>query len=76
MKDLEVYNFTNGDQYVQLDKIILNGIEYVLISRIDDNEDISIRKVVNREDGEVLGYLDDEEFDRVSKLFYEKNKVG
>ena len=72
MKELDLFELDNGEKYCQLDCINNNDIKYVLLSNIEDTDDICIRKVV---DNDVLEYLDDLEFEEVSKIFYEKNKA-
>ena len=47
----------------------------VLLARVDNMKDISIRKIIKDDQQEYLEFLNDVEFDNVSKIFYEKNKA-
>lgn len=55
-----------GREFVIIDEIILNGIKYVHLASAENYEDFCIRKIIVRDNEEILTGLDsDEEFDTV-----------
>lgn len=75
MKEVDVINLDNGEEYYEIDKVVYEENEYVLLANASDIKDICIRKIVKDGNEEYLGFLNDSEFDKVSKKFYEKNKA-
>jgi len=63
-----------GREYVIVDEIILNNIKYVHLASADDPEKFCIRKVIIKNDEEILTGLDNDlEFDLALEAFIKKN---
>ena len=75
MKEISVIRLDDGKEYYLVDDIFYNGIKYVLLSLVSDVKDICIRKVIVEDGEQVIAYLDEDEFDNIFNLFYEKNKA-
>ena len=65
-----------GREFVIIDEIVLNGVKYIHLANASDIEDFCIRKIVLRDNKEILTGLDTiEEFDFVLDAFIKKNKT-
>ncbi len=63
-----------GREFVIVDEIILNGVKYVHLASAENYEDFCIRKIIVRDNEEILTGLDsDEEFDNALREFAKKN---
>ncbi len=75
MEEIEVNVLTLEDNNEYMVISALNDLEnkYLILARVEDTKDIVIRKVIKEEDKEYLINLDnEEEFNKVMKLFQEK----
>lgn len=63
-----------GRDFVIIDEIKINDIVYVHLANADDPEDFCIRKIILKNNEEILTGLDsDEEFDMALDMFIKKN---
>lgn len=63
-----------GKDFIIVDEIKINDVLYVHLASTDDPEDFCIRKVVIRDNEEILTGLDsDDEFDIALDAFIKKN---
>ncbi len=76
MIDVNVMTLENGKDYIITDTIINdNNNKYLFLVGKLDNNDIVIRKVITKNDGEYLVKLDSEdEFEEIMTLFGDKHK--
>ena len=63
-----------GKDFIIVDEIKINDVLYVHLASADDPEEFCIRKVVIRDNEEILTGLDsDDEFDTALDAFIKKN---
>ena len=70
MEDEVRYTLEDNLEYVLVDKVFYNSKEYLLLSEVDNYENICIREL--RDDG--LYTFDEEDFSKILQLFVDKNK--
>ena len=70
MEDEVRYTLEDNLEYVLVDKVFYNSKEYLLLSEVDNYENICIREL--RDDG--LYTFDEEDFSKILQLFVYKNK--
>ena len=70
MEDIEQITLEDGIDYYVINKKELNGFNYLLLSNVNDNTDICVRKEVQKNDKEYIVMLsNDEELQLVLKEF-------
>lgn len=68
-----VITLENNIDYVEVDKIEFNNNTYLFLSNEDNDNDFTIRRLIRENDEEYLEKLNNqEEFDRILKLFIDK----
>ena len=75
MIDMNVIELDNMEKYYEVDSLIYNQNKYVLLSNVNDINDITIRKMVTDSFGNLLEYLLEDEFVVVYDMFFKKNKA-
>lgn len=72
-----VITLEDNKEYVIIDTVVIENNNYLVLASNDDNDEIVIRKVVIKDNKEVLVRLEDEiEFDNVLQEFYKKYRKG
>lgn len=75
MIDVNVITLENGKDYIITDATTNNNNKYLFLMGKLDKNDIVIRKVITKDDGEYVVKLDSEdEFSEVIALFANKHK--
>lgn len=75
MIEIDILTLENNQEYRILETIMNNDNKYLILANKDDDEDIVVRKVINKEDGEYVVKLDNnDEFEEIMYLFAEKHK--
>ena len=70
MQEVEVITLEDNKDYNVMKKIEQNGFTYLLLSNVDDDTDICVRKEINKDDSSYIAMLSNkEELDSVLKLF-------
>ena len=64
----------DGTLYLEVDRQTVNNIEYLLLSNVENPENVCIRKIVKKGEDEYLSKLRNTEFHDVLKVFLEKNE--
>lgn len=73
-KEYNVVTLEDGLEYAEVKKIRYNGIIYLFLSSLENNDNFCVRKLVNKNGKQVLIGLDDEaEFDEILSIFVSKN---
>ena len=76
MIDVNSVILENGIEYIEVDELKYNNIRYVLLSNVNNVKDSCIRKIVLKNNEELLcGLENDNEFDVILELFYQKNRA-
>lgn len=73
---INVVTLENGKKYYELKKMLLNNVEYLILSGVED-EDFAVRKLVSKEgkEGLYISKLDsDEELKLVVDTFMKSSK--
>ena len=75
MIDVNVMTLENGKDYIITDTVASNSNKYLFLMGKLDKNDILIRKIITKDDGEYVVKLDSEdEFAEVMTLFADKHK--
>lgn len=75
MEDVKVVTLENNIDYMVVDTISLNDIEYLLLSNMENTLDFCIRIHTCIDETDYLEKLNSkEEFDKIFSLFINKNK--
>ena len=75
MEDVKVVTWENNIDYMVVDTISLNDIEYLLLSNMENTLDFCIRIHTCIDETDYLEKLNSkEEFDKIFSLFINKNK--
>ena len=73
-KEYNVVTLEDGLEYAEVKKIIYNGILYLFLSSLENDDNFCIRKLVDKNGKQVLIGLDDEaEFNEILSIFVSKN---
>ena len=73
MKELEVVVLEDGIEYAIIDKIRINGEDYIYLANTNDEKDFCIRKMKETEtERHIIGLDSDEEFNYILTLFVEE----
>lgn len=73
-KEYNVVTLEDGLEYAEVKKIRYNGILYLFLSSLENDDNFCIRKLVNKNGKQVLIGLDDEaEFNKILSIFVSKN---
>ena len=75
MNDISIIRLDDGKEYYLVDNIVYNNVKYILLSFVSDVKDICIRKMLIENGEEIIAYLEEDEFDTIFNMFYEKNKA-
>lgn len=76
MIDVNSVILENGIEYIEADELKYNNIRYVLLSNVNNVKDACIRKIVIKNNEEILCGLDSsDEFDMILEMFINKNKA-
>lgn len=66
-----------GKDFIIIDEIVIDNVKYVHLASAKDPKDFCIRKIIIREEEEILTGLDsDSEFDMALDAFVKKNLQG
>ncbi len=76
MIDVNVITLENGKEYIITDTIVSDDQnKYLFLVNKIDNNDIMLRKIITKDDGEYITKLDNEdEFEEVMTLFVNKHR--
>ena len=74
MLDCNIYTLEDGFEYELIDTLEHDGTKYYLLSEVDNDKNICIRKIIEENTLEYFSLLNDEEFDIIYEKFVEKNK--
>ena len=67
----------NGCEYVAIDKIKKDNVDYIYLVNSKDDEDFCIRKQIIQDNKNYLVGLDNDlEFEMALKIYYDKNKIN
>lgn len=73
-KEYNVVTLEDGLEYAEVKKIRYNGILYLFLSSLENDDNFCIRKLVDKNGKQVLIGLDDEaEFNEILSIFVSKN---
>ena len=64
----------DGTLYLEIDRKKLDNVEYLLLSNVENPENVCIRKIVKKDNQEYLSKLRNTEFHDVLKHFLENNE--
>lgn len=64
----------NGEEYIKLNSVMYNNIEYMLLSNISNIKDVCVRKVVKENGKEYVCRLEKKELEEVLKLLNTKEE--
>lgn len=71
--EVNVITLENEKDYEIIDTIKIDEHKYLILSNEEDDNDICVRKVIEKEGKEYITTLDsEEEFENVMKKFYDK----
>ncbi len=74
-KEYSVITLEDGIDYIIVDEISFENNRFVYLSNINNKADFCIRKIVLKDEKEVLvGLSDDQEFDTAMLLFSKKHE--
>ncbi len=74
MIEINVFSLDNNEYY-EVDNIPHNGNNYLILSKVLDNSDICVRRLVNEDGNDKLLNVTDDEKITIMELFVEKNKA-
>ena len=75
MADLDILTLQNNKDYIVIDTLINEEKKYLFLLNKEDDNDMVVRKVIKKDDGEYVTKLDSEdEFEEIMYLFKEKHK--
>ena len=75
MIEIDVLTLENNKDYRILDTLTNDESKYLILENREDENDIAIRKVIKKEDGEYVVKLDNnDEFEKIMYLFKEKHE--
>lgn len=73
MVEVEVVPLENGKKYMILDTIEIDGIKYIYLSQIENDQEFCIRKL-SLDELDILGLDSEEEYNKALKAYAEKEK--
>ncbi len=75
MINLDILTLENNKDYFIIDTLINEDSKYLFLVNKEDENDVVIRKVIKKDDGEYVIKLDsNDEFEKIMYLFKEKQK--
>ena len=76
MEEVSTVVLENGLEYMEMDKVLHEGITYILLVNCKNFKDFCVRKIVSIDGQEYLCSVDNEiEYNKVLNLFVKKNKI-
>lgn len=74
MQEVEVITLEDGNTYMVVDEINVNGVRYVYLSNEEDVASFAVRKIniINNEEY-LVSLSDKEEFNKALQYFLDKN---
>ena len=69
-KEYNVVTLSNGIEYTEVSRIKIDNNTYVFLSNMDNPEDFCIKKIIKKDNEELIYAIDsDEEFNKVMNEF-------
>ena len=69
-KEYNVVTLSNGIEYTEISRLNVDNKTYVVLSDINNPEDFCIKKIIKKDNEELIYAIDsDEEFDKVMSIF-------
>lgn len=74
MDKIRIVTLEDDKDYQVVDAINYKNTEYLLLSKVNNNKEICIRKILIEDNEEYISRLKKEEFNIIVNMFVEKNK--
>lgn len=74
MQNYDIYKLEDNQNYIAIDRIIHNKIEYLLLCEENNHRNICVRKILEENNKKYLTTVSEEEFSEVINLFNKLEK--